>query len=115
MFQAFSSGSQSATLSHQTHLRIKNFMRGVFTWAIVSGSLDGSNPMEETKAGGQTKRLDESKLTEREKKIQPSNEHAYTLEEIAEMLDKLPEPGRTVCAVAGFTGLLEANCAVVRL
>ncbi len=96
-------------LSHQTHLRIKNFMRGVFTWAIVSGSLDGSNPMEETKAGGQTKRLDESKLTEREKKIQASNEHAYTLEEVAEMLDKLPEPGRTVCAVAAFTGLTRSE------
>ena len=43
-------------LSHQTHLRIKNFMRGVFTWAIVSGTLAGSNPMEETKAGGRTRK-----------------------------------------------------------
>ena len=94
-------------LSHQTHLRIKNFMRGVFTWAIVSGALDGSNPMEATKAGGQTRRDDSMEgLTEtqklRKKKIQASNEHAYTLEEVAEMLDKLPEPARTVVAVAAF-------------
>jgi integrase len=96
-------------LSHQTHLRIKNFMRGVFTWAIVSGALHGSNPMEETKAGGQTKRSDESKLTEREKKIHSSNEHVDTLEAVAEMLDKLPQPGRTVCAVAAFTGLTRSE------
>jgi integrase len=97
-------------LSHQTHLRIKNFLRGVFTWAISDGAFHGANPMEATKAGGRTKK-DESLagLTEgqklRKKKIQASHEHAYTLEEVAEMLDKLPEPARTVCAVAGFTGL----------
>jgi len=73
----------------------------------VSGALDGSDPMEATKAGGQTRRDDSMEgLTEtqklRKKKIQASNEHAYTLEEVAEMLDKLPEPARTVVAVAAF-------------
>jgi integrase len=102
------------TLSHQTHLRIKNFLRGVFTWAITSGALDGVNPMEETKAGGRTKRDDLMEgLTEgqrlRKQKIQASNEHAYTLEEVAEMLDKLSEPARTVCAVAAFTGLTRSE------
>jgi integrase len=101
-------------LSHQTHLRIKNFVRGVFTWAIADGAFVGANPMEETKAGGQTKKEDTFKgLTEKErlrkKKIQASNEHAYTLEEVAEMLDKLPEPARTVCAVAAFTGLTRSE------
>lgn len=95
------------TLSHQTHLRIKNFLRGVFTWVIASEAYQGSNPMGGTKAGGQTKRV--GKLTERQKKIQASNEHAYTLEEVAEMLDKLPEPARTVCAVAAFTGLTRSE------
>jgi integrase len=70
--------------------------------------------MEETKAGGQTKKEDALKgLTEKERlrknKIQASNEHAYTLEEVAEMLDKLPEPARTVCAVAAFTGLARSE------
>jgi len=96
-------------LSHQTHLRIKNFMRGVFTWAIASGTLSGSNPMVETKAGGQTKKGNGEGLTLRQKKIQASHEHAYTLEEVAEMLDKLPEPARTVCAVAAFTGLTRSE------
>ena len=101
-------------LSHQTHLRIKNFVRGVFTWAIADGAFVGANPMEETKAGGQTKKQDTFKgLTEKErlrkKKIQASNEHAYTLEEVAEMLDKLLEPARTVCAVAAFTGLTRSE------
>jgi integrase len=101
-------------LSHQTHLRIKNFVRGVFTWAIADGAFVGPNPMEETKAGGQTKKEDTLKgLTEKErlrkKKIQASNELAYTLEEVAEMLDKLPEPSRTVCTVAAFTGLTRSE------
>lgn len=101
-------------LSHQTHLRIKNFVRGVFTWAISDGAFVGSNPMEETKAGGRTKKdtmmagLSESEKL-RKQKIQASNEHAYTLEEVAEMLDKLPEPARTVCAVAAFTGLTRSE------
>ncbi len=39
-------------LSHQTHLRVKNFMRGAFTWAIADGAYEGENPMVATKAGG---------------------------------------------------------------
>ena len=95
-------------LSHQTHLRIKNFLRGVFTWANASEAIAGPNPMEETKAGGQTKKS-LTGLTNRQKKVRASNEHAYTLEEVAEMLDKLPEPARTVCAVAAFTGLTRSE------
>ena len=97
------------SLSHQTHLRIKNFLRGVLTWAITSEALTGSNPMEETKAGGRTKKAGLQGLTLREKKTRASHEHAYTLEEVADMLDKLPEPARTVCAVAAFTGLTRSE------
>jgi integrase len=62
--------------------------------------------MEATKAGGWTKvSAAPAPKSERERKIRESNRHAYTLEEVAEMLDKLPEPARTVCAVAAFTGL----------
>jgi integrase len=97
-------------LSHKTHLRIKNFIRGMFTWAIADGAYEGVNPMEETKAGGWSKKSSApAPKTERERKIRASNEHAYTLEEVAEMLDKLPEPGRTVCAVAAFTGLTRSE------
>jgi integrase len=96
-------------LSHQTHLRIKNFLRGVFTWALADDVLVGSNPMEATKAGGRTKKANDEGLTVREKKIRASHEHAYTLEEVADMMDKLPEPARTVCAVAAFTGLTRSE------
>jgi integrase len=82
--------SVAQTLSHRRHLRIKNFLSGVFAWAIADGAYYGTNPMAEIKVGGHTKT--------------PQN-HAYTLEEVAEMLEKLGEPARTVCAVAAFTGL----------
>lgn len=95
--------SRSQTLSHQTHLRIKNFLSGVFTWAVQEG-LIVVNPVDAVKVGGERKRTP-ANLTERQKKIRASNSHAYTLEEVAEMLDKLPDPARTVCAVAAFTGL----------
>jgi integrase len=95
-------------LSHQTHLRVKNFMRGVFTWAIDDKAFTGENPIAEIKVGGQTKKSNVG-ITERQKKVRASNEHAYTLEEVAEMLDKLSEPARTVCAVAAFTGLTRSE------
>jgi integrase len=103
----------SQELSHQTHLRIKNFLRGVFTWAITDGSFQGDNPMEDVKVGGAKKSGAIAGQTQgqklRREKIQASNQHAYTLEEVAEMLDKLPEPARTVCAVAAFTGFTRSE------
>jgi integrase len=82
--------SISQTLSHRRHLRIKNFLSGVFAWAIADSAYQGANPMAEIKVGGHTN---------------AQQQHAYTLEEVAEMLEKLSEPARTVCAVAAFTGL----------
>ena len=69
---------------------------------------------EGRKAGGQTKREDtfkglSEKETLRKEKGQASNKHAYALEEAADMLDKLPEPARTVCAVAAFTVLARSE------
>lgn len=93
-------------LSHKTHMRIKNFLRGVFTWAVTEDIIQ-FNPMADTKAGGQTKRA--APKTERQRKIQESNRHAYTLAEVAEMLDKLEEPARTVCALAAFTGFTRSE------
>lgn len=91
-------------LSHKTHLRIKNFLRGVFTYAITNGDLI-TNPMDHTKIGGSTIKRGAEGMTIRQKKIRASNERAYTLEEVADMLDKVQESARTVCAVAAFTGL----------
>lgn len=102
--------SLDQNLSHQTHMRIKNFLSGVMSWAIAEEAYRGANPMNEIKAGGRTKgAMDMSGLSEvekiRKRKIAASHDHAYTLEEVAEMINKLPEPARTVCAVSAFTGL----------
>jgi integrase len=70
--------------------RTKNFLRGVFAWAIADNAYLEANPMSEIKVGGH-------------RNIQ--QEHAYTREEVADMLEKLAEPARTVGAVAAFTGL----------
>ncbi|PYT05605.1 MAG: hypothetical protein DMF60_11420 [Acidobacteria bacterium] len=94
-------------LSHRTHLRILNFLRGVFTWAINQGLIT-NNPLDKAKAGGQTKQITKG-LDERRLKIQASNKHAYGLDEVADFLDKLPDPARTVVAVAGFAGLTRSE------
>jgi integrase len=101
-------------LSHNTHMRIKAFLSGVFSWATADSAFQGANPFEDQKAGGRKKgETSFEGLTEgerrRKEKIKASNEHAYTLEEVAEMLDKLPEPARTVCAVAALTGLTRSE------
>lgn len=97
-------------LSHARHLRILNFLRGVFTYAVQENARE-YNPFASAKAGGRSydTATDRRPLSIREKKIRESNSHAYTLEEVAEMLDKLPEPARTVCAVAAFTGLTRSE------
>jgi integrase len=100
------------TLSHNTHLRIKNFLSGVFTWALADGALSGTNSIENCKVGGQRKK--NTPTDPRQLKIKTSNEHAYTLDEVAEMLDKLPDPARTVCAVAAFTGLTHSELPVLK-
>jgi len=96
-------------LSHKTHMRVRAFLSGVLTTALQSGVIAGVNPMDATKAGGLSKGRKEADLSPRELKIRESNSHAYEHAEIALMLDKLPEPARTVCAVAAFTGLTRSE------
>jgi integrase len=81
----------------------------VLTAALQSSVIAGTNPVDATKAGGMSKGRKESELTYREKKIRASNSHAYDHAEIAIMLEKLPEPARTICAVAAFTGLTRSE------
>jgi len=63
--------------------------------------------MDNAKAGGQTKKTTKG-LDVRRLKIQSSNNHAYGLDEVADFLE-LPDPARTVCAVAGFAGLTRSE------
>ncbi|MGC1903059.1 MAG: tyrosine-type recombinase/integrase [Candidatus Acidiferrum sp.] len=77
-------------LSHQSLLRIKTAMSAAFTIARQKDFIRSANPITGTKAEG------------KRTKFKP---HAYSLDEVAAMLAKLPEPARTVVAVAAFTGL----------
>jgi len=96
-------------LSHKTHLRVRAFLSGVLTAALQSNVISGTNLMDATKAGGLSKGRRESQLSPRELKIRASNKHAYEHAEVALMLEKLPEPARTICAVAAFTGLTRSE------
>jgi integrase len=75
----------STTLAH-----IKAFLSGSFRFAKRKGVINSGNPIRDVvlpkgKPAGET--------------------HAYSLEEIMKMLQILPEPAKTVVAVAAFTGV----------
>lgn len=75
----------STTLAH-----VKAFLSGVFRFAKRRGVMNSENPMREVllpkgNAAGDT--------------------YAYSLEEIRQMLNVLPEPAATVVAAAAFTGV----------
>jgi integrase len=77
-------------LSHRSLLHIKSLLSGVFTYAKRIGVLDGVNPIRDVGVP----------------KGAPGQEtHAYSLEEVQKMIPMLPEPARTIVAVAAFTGL----------
>jgi integrase len=81
-------------LSHQSLLRIKTTMSAIFSYAIRLAYVIGANPVREAKAEGT--RSDPKR-------------HAYTLKDVEYILTNLPEPARTVCAVAAFGGLRESE------
>src|ERR1700722_16775234 len=75
----------STTLAH-----VKAFLSGIFRYAKRQGVINSENPMRDVvlpkgKPAGET--------------------HAYSLEEITQMLNVLPEPASTIIAVAAFTGV----------
>jgi integrase len=75
----------STTLAH-----IKAFLSGIFRYARRQGVINSENPIRDVvlpkgKPAGET--------------------HAYSLEEIMQMLRVLPESARTIVAVAAFTGV----------
>jgi integrase len=75
----------STTLAH-----IEAFLSGIFRYAKRQGAMNSENPVRDVvlpkgKPAGET--------------------HAYSLKEITQMLTVLPEPARTIVAVAAFTGV----------
>jgi hypothetical protein len=81
--------AEDVPLSRQTMKHLKSLLSGIFAHAKRQGYFDGVNPVTDTA-------------------IPPSAEagetYAYTLEEITGMLMRIPEPARTIVAVAAYTG-----------
>ncbi len=80
-------------LSHGTLQRIKTCMSALFSYAVRLGFVE-FNPIRETKVEGRRSTFDG---------------HAYSLDDVLWMLEKLPEPSKTVVGVAAFAGLREAE------
>jgi integrase len=81
--------AKESTLSSTTLAHIKAFLSGVFRYAKRQGVMNSENPMRDVvlpkgKPAGET--------------------YAYSLEEIMQMLNVLPEPAATIVAAAAFTG-----------
>jgi len=73
------------TVGHAKHL-----LSGIFRYAINQDFLSGPNPVREASLPSAA---------------QPGETYAYSLPEIDRMLNVLPEPSRTLVAVAGYTGI----------
>ena len=77
-------------IGRRTLAHIKALVSGVFTFAKQMGYYDGVNPA--VGAGIP--------------KARPAGEtHAYTLEQVIQIVTALPQPSATITAVAAFTGL----------
>jgi integrase len=83
-----------SSLSQSSCLRIKTGASALLSHAIRIGFLNGPNAAREARAEGH--------------RTDPEN-YAYTLDEVLWMLERLPEPARSVVAVAAFTGLRESE------
>jgi integrase len=69
---------------------VKALLSSIFTYAKQKDAVRGANPVQGVKVEG--------------RRYKPTR-HAYTLEDIQNMVTKLPEPARTVVIVAAFAGL----------
>ena len=88
--ESLTSIAKEHKLTCTTLAHIKAFLSGVFRYAKRQGVINSENPIRDVvlpkgKPAGET--------------------HAYSLEEIAQMLNALPEPASTIVAVAAFTGV----------
>jgi hypothetical protein len=81
---------QHPNMKKATLHKLKSMLSAVFKLAIQQGYRPGPNPIRETSLP----RAPEADDT-----------YAYDLETILAMLRMVPEPSRTVIAIAGFAGL----------
>jgi integrase len=80
----------NSNIGHKTLQRIKSFLSGTFKHAKRQGLLDGENPIRDVSVPGRPKKF---------------HGEVYSLDEVERLLITLPEPARTVIAVAALTGL----------
>jgi integrase len=78
-------------LSRNSLKRIKSMISGCFAEAKRLGYFNGENPARDTKVNPHA--------------ADPVSTSAYTLEEIQDILARLPEPSATCFAVAAYSGL----------
>ena len=76
-------------LGIRTLAHVKNLLSGIFRYALRTGYLNGTNPIRDVC-------LPNGKP--------PKDTYAYTLDDVAAMMTVLPEPARTLVAVAALTG-----------
>jgi integrase len=86
-------------LTRTTFQHIKGFVSGIFTFALNEGVYAGTNPMQRVllppaRSAGET--------------------YVYSSDEISQMMAVLPEPVRTVVAVAAYTGLRSGEIIALR-
>jgi len=81
--------ARNEDLTRRTMSHIKSMLSGVFTYARRQGVLNTPNPMRDVT-------IPKGKAS--------SETHAYTLEEIMQMLAALPERVKPIVAAAAFTG-----------
>ena len=74
-------------LSIRTVSHIKHFLSGILRYASRTGFLNGANPVRDAV-------LPKAKA--------PLEPHAYSLEEVLKRIELLPDPVRTIVAVAGL-------------
>ena len=83
--------TSTTPLSAATVRHAKFVLSGIFRYAIQQGYRNGTNPVEAASV---------SPLAAR-----PTPSHAYSLEELSQMLDLFEEPARTIVGVCAFTGM----------
>jgi integrase len=85
---------ENPAFAHTTFARLKSLLSGIFTHALRMGIVIGPNPISPISIPrGQ----------------QSSQTYAYSLEEIEQIIGLLPEPAKTVFAVAAFAGLRQGE------
>ena len=88
-------------LSRATLWQLKSFLSAIFKHAKRLGYIDGENPMREVSIPKNVVRDGTTFEVVRGK----AKTYAYSHHEIKTMLRVLPEPARTMAAVAGYAGL----------